>query len=279
MYKTTRLALLALAFSLIPASALPLAITSGTATFSIDDTTGFDTSPSANFTFGTGDALFEYGWWVRGPGETSETALGLPSVVINGNQMTFTYNSLPGTLNSVVGSMLYTLVQSGSYATLTSSFTLTNNGDSPITFSLFQFIDEDVNGSASGDSASGDVSSGITITDGTSGRAMRMFGSGAAFYMARAFSAATDVAALLSDASLTDFDNSGLPFTNGDFTGGFQWNITLNSGASTVINTELVNSLDATLPPLSSSTVPEPSTFGMIGVSLLSLVALRRRKA
>ena len=48
-------------------------------------------------------------------------------------------------------------------------------------------------------------------------------GVGASAYLVRAFSGPNDVAGQLGNATLTNFDNTGLPFSNGDITLGYQW--------------------------------------------------------
>ena len=65
--------------------------------------------------------------------------------------------------------------------------------------------------------------------------------------MVRPFGA-TDIGAVLADALVTNFDNTGLPFGPGDFTGGFQWfTVTIPaSGSQTYTFSVAVN--DAAVP-------------------------------
>lgn len=208
----------ALVFCASVASAAPITATSGTATFVLNTVSGFDGTPTANgLGWGQGDYMFEWGWWSRGPGETQETPLGVPtSFTEAGNVTTLTYSGLPGTLSGVSGTIVHTLVQSGALVTLNTDFTLTNPTLTPISFNMFSFVDFDVNGTAGLDSATG-VLGDLVVTDATAGGASYRSANATAF-LVRPFGATTDVAGLLNDTLVTSFDNSGLPATNIDVT-------------------------------------------------------------
>ncbi len=269
MYRAIFVCVLVLCAS--AASAAPITATSGTATFVLNTVSGFDGTPTANaLGWGTGDYMFEWGWWSRGPGETLEAPLGAPtSFTETGNVTTLTYSALPGTLSGVSGTIVHTLVQSGALVTLNTDFTLTNPTLTPISFNMFSFVDFDVNGTAGSDSVTG-VLGDLVVTDATAGAASYRSANATAF-LVRPFSAATDVAGLLNDALVTNFDNSGLPATSIDATLGYQYSVTLGAGQSTTLNLVATNSAA----PLASE-VPEPGTVFLMGAGLLALSQLSR---
>lgn len=261
----------ALALCASVASAVPITATSGTASFVLDTVSGFDGTPTANAVgWGTGDYMFEWGWWSRGPGETRETPLGVPTSFTGvGNVITLNYSALPGTLSGVSGTVVHTLVQSGALVTLNTDFLLTNLTLAPISFNMFSFVDLDVNGTAGQDTVTGGLGD-LVVTDATAGGASYRSANATAF-LVRPFAAATDVAGLLNDALVTNFDNSGLPANNIDVTLGYQYAITLGAGQSTTLNLVTTNSAA----PLGNE-VPEPGSVFLVGAGVLALSQLRR---
>lgn len=255
-------------------------ITSGSASFMLGDTTSsFDTSPTANFTFGSVDNLFEWGWWVRGSGDSQESALSVPTIVAAGNQMTLTWSGLPGGLTSVSGTLVLTLVEnSANLATLDAVFTLTNNNEVSESINLFNMADIDLSPLTSNDQVSGGLS-GLIVTHASNVSAVRVSGLGASAFLVRAFSGAgtTDVAGLLSDAAVTNFDNSGIPFGPADMTSGYQWALTIGSGQSASVSSRIEIALDGNLPQDPGNGVPEPSSIALLGAGLAGIAFLRRR--
>ncbi|UXI70048.1 hypothetical protein [Tahibacter amnicola] len=207
-------------------------ITSGAANYVIA-AGHFDASPGVNFTgVGTNDQLFEAGWWFRVDGDSQEAFFPAPD--------TQNYNAAAATLNwANVGGRGFSAVKTHVVASpgsgageTTSTMTVTNTGSSPVTLHLFHMADIDVNGTAGTDTAA--VVDGnnryLRINDATQGQCEYRAPGSVAFMVRPWVSGATDVPGLLSDTTITSFDNSGLPFT-GDFTGGFQWTLTLAAGA------------------------------------------------
>jgi hypothetical protein len=191
----------------------------------------WDTSPETNFTgVGTGDQIFEAGWWFRIEGDSAETVFPAPSTQnYTGDTATIAWTNVGGRGFSATKS--HVIVGGGGNGEVATRMTVTNNGNAPITLHLFQATDWDVNGTASGDSGVLVSPGYIRVTDAVTGQ-VESRSPNAVAAIARAFSAATDVPALLSDTTVTNFDDSGFPFGPGDITSGLQWTFTLQPGAS-----------------------------------------------
>jgi hypothetical protein len=191
----------------------------------------FDVSPEVNFNgVGTGDQLFESGWWFRIQGDAQETVFTAPTTQnYAADTATINWTDLGGRGLGVVKTHVLASAAAGQGEIVT-TVAVTNNSASAITLHLFNMADLDVNGSAAGDSATliGNV---IRVTDPTAGFC-EYRGVGAANFLVLPFGATTDVAAQLSNATVTDFASTGLPFGPGDITSGFQWTLQLESGAT-----------------------------------------------
>lgn len=219
------------------------AITSGSATYRVN-ASHFDDSPSADFTgVGTGDQLFEAGWWFRIEGDTREFNFPAPDTQnYTGDTATIAWTNLASRNFAVTKTHVITSAGAGQGETVT-SLAVTNNGAAAITLQLFHMADFDVNGTSN--SATLFSPNYIRIT-GAAGQQCNYRAPTASAYMVRTFSATTDVAALLSDTSVTNLDNSGLPFGPADFTGAFQWTLQLAAGASATVNVHLACNTEAT---------------------------------
>jgi hypothetical protein len=205
-------------------------ITSGAASYAIP-ASHFDATPATNFTgVGTGDYVFEAGWWFRIEGDPSETFFPVPDTQnYTGNTATITWANVGGRGFSATKTHVLTDgVGSGEVAT---TMAVTNNTGATITLHLFQGTDWDVNGSAGTDTGILVQPLYIRVNDTTAGQAETR-GPNAVATLARPFAATTDVFGLLADGAITNFDNSGFPFASGDITVGLQWTFTLAPGAS-----------------------------------------------
>ncbi len=264
-----------LATTLATTAAHATTITSGTssATFT-DASNSFDATPTANFTVGgyPGDQVFEFGWWLRQATDSGQFTFGAPtSFVAGADQVTYTWAALPGGLSGLSATLTYLVVENAGIASLTSQLTLTNNTGTAIALVAYNMVDIDLGGTASGDSATGGLG-GIAVTDPGTTLSLNFYGTGASSYLVRAFNSTTDVAGILSAAAAANFDNSGLPFGVGDFTGGFQWDgINLGAGGSISLTSGITNA------PLSGSETPEPGTLSLVGLGLAAVALLRRR--
>lgn len=191
----------------------------------------FDTTPEADFLgVGTGDYVFEAGWWFRINGATQETAFPLPSTQeYTGGVSTLTWDNPSGTgaFSATEESGMVTL-QPGT-ATVSMTMWITNHSAvDPLTIDLFHFIDLDVDGSGGGDTVTQPIPGLpiLRIEDANDGFA-EYAGHRATAFMVRPFADLTDVAGLLSDDQVTHFDNSGLSSTEINGTAGMQWSLTI----------------------------------------------------
>jgi hypothetical protein len=231
--KYLRLSLLTLTLLLLTNVSLAGAqgtITEAPATFVLS-ASSFDVTPTANFTGVsptlTDDHLFETGWWFRVNGGAQETFFPVPTTQnYTGDTATLDWTSLGGALFSaqlkwvVNNDATVTGFPSG---TVRGEMTITNlSAVNPLILSLFHMADFDVPPTAGNDTAVLGPTGGIDISDAGTNIA-RYRGVGADTYLVLLFGGTTDVAALLSNAVVNDFNNTGLPFGPGDITAGWQW--------------------------------------------------------
>ena len=222
-------------------------ITSGGASYVLT-ASHWDITPEANFTgVGTGDQLFESGWWFRIEGDTQETVFPAPSTQnYTGNTATIAWTDLGGRGVGISKTIVLTSPGAGQGEAGT-TIVATNNGAAPITLHLFNMADLDVNGSAGTDNAvlvDGNTRY-IRINDATAGQC-EYRAPGSVGHLVLPFAAATDVAAQLSNTTVTNFTSTGVPFGPGDFTGGFQWTLQLQPGASGTVQLYIACNTTAT---------------------------------
>ena len=207
-------------------------ITDGAGSYAIS-ASHFDASPAANFTgVGTGDQIFEAGWWFRIEGDASESFFPAPDTQnYAANTATLTWANVGA--RGFSATKTHVLSAAGGNGEVATTMLVTNTGATPITLHLFQATDWDVNGSAGTDTAVLVDPTYIRVNDTTTGQAESR-GPNAVAAIARAWSSAgtTDVPGLLSDTAVSNFDGSGFPFASGDITVGLQWTFTLAPGAS-----------------------------------------------
>ncbi|MBK7709048.1 MAG: carboxypeptidase regulatory-like domain-containing protein [Acidobacteria bacterium] len=215
-------------------------LTAGGATYTIPAASHYDATQTSNFTgVGTGDYLFEDGWWFRVSGDTQEFFFPAPTTTTcAGANGTITWSNVSSRgLFSATNTLNLTsaAVNTGK---LTLTMSITNlSAVNPLTISLFHGADFDVNGSAGTDNATLLFpNTHHSITDTTAGFAQyRAFNPAATATLVRPFGATTDVFGLLGNAVVNNFDNSGIPATNFDYTGGFQWDLVIpGSGSASV---------------------------------------------
>lgn len=232
--------------ALVPtlANAQICTLTAGGASYVIPAASHYDASQTSNFTgVGTGDYLFEDGWWFRVSGDTQESFFPAPTTTTcaaAAGTITWSDVSARG-LFSATNTLALTSPAAGS-GELILTMSITNlSSVNPLVISLFHGADFDVNGSAGTDNATLlNANNYIGITDTTAGAAQyRAFNPPADAFLVRPFAATTDVFGLLGDTAVNNFDNSGLPATSFDFTGAFQWNLTIPASGTASVSVAL----------------------------------------
>jgi len=204
------------------------------------------------------DHLFENWWWYRVNGvDTREFAFNSASgTVVAGNTATTTWPALGGGLFRAA--LTYTAQDLGVNAGyVTETLVLTSTASTPLSLNLFNYTDYDVNATSGTDNAIGGIPV-ISVTDGP--WTINFEGLGATNYQVTGFST---LRSLLTNTAVNDLNNTGLPFGPGDFTGAFQWVVTLQPGDSIT----LVERLG----------IPAPGALALVGLG--GLVAARRRRA
>lgn len=226
-------------------------LTAGGATYTIPAASHYDVSQTSNLTgVGTGDYVFEDGWWFRVSGDTQESFFPAPNTTTcagAAGTITWTDVSARG-LFSASHALALTSAAAGS-GELIQTMTITNlSAVNPLTIELFHGVDFDVNGSAGTDSGTlTSPNTFITFTDATAGLAeYHAFNPSATAFMVRPFAATTDVFGLLGNAVVDNLDNSGLPATNIDVTSAFQWSLVIQPSASASVSVAMAGNTPST---------------------------------
>lgn len=220
-------------------------LTAGGASYVIPATSHYDDTQASNFTgVGTGDYLFEDGWWFRVSGDTREFFFPAPTTTTcAGAAGTITWADVAARgLFSATNTLALTSPAAGS-GELILTMSITNlSAVNPLVISLFHGADFDVNGSFGTDNATLlNPNNHIGLTDTTAGAAQyRGFNPPADAFLVRPFSTTgTDVFGRLADTILDNFDNSGLPASSIDYTGAFQWNLTIPASGTASVSVAL----------------------------------------
>lgn len=253
-------ALVLLVGNVSPGQAQLCTLTAGGATYTIPAASHYDATQTSNLTgIGTGDYIFEDGWWFRVSGDTAESFFPAPTTTTcAGAAGTITWadvNARGLFSASHALALTSTVANTGE---LIQTMTITNlSGSNPLTMELFHGADFDVNGSAGTDNATlGTPNTFIQINDTTAGTAeYRAFNPDANAYLVRPFAATTDVFGLLADTGVTNFDNTGLPASSIDFTGAFQWSLVIQPGGSASVSIAMAGNTPSTPVSLQSFSV------------------------
>ena len=217
---------LVIALSALPAGAQGTII-DAPATFVLN-AGAFSASPSANFTGVsatlTQDHVFESGWWFRVSGDTQETFFPVPTTQnYVGNTATIDWTDVGG--RQLFSAQLVWQVTNtgGPSGYVTGTMTITNIGSlgAPLLIDIFHMLDFDLAGAGSDSATLVTANNHIALTDPSLNTAEYRGLLANAFQVAPF--GATDIGAVLSNAVVDNFANTGLPFGPGDFTGGFQW--------------------------------------------------------
>jgi uncharacterized repeat protein (TIGR01451 family) len=195
------------------------------------NSSSFDASPAADFkgvspTLAQ-DHVFETGWWFRVAGDPQETFFPLPTSG-SGTADALTYDWADvGGRGLFSARLVWTVTDRDGLGgpapggKVAGALTVTNIGVADLTLNLFTMTDFDLQPAVGDDTATLRSPVQIALADAGTNKAA-FVGIDADAYLVRPFGT-TDVGAVLSDASVTDFDSTGLPFGPADFTGGWQW--------------------------------------------------------
>src|SRR5688572_21036692 len=238
-------------------------ITDGAVSYSINSS-HFDGSPSVDLrgvsTPAASDQLFESGWWYRVAGDTFETPFPAPSSQIYaGSEATLTWNDVDGRGFSAQQTIEVVDV-GGPSGRLTDTVAITNLNLTPLAIDLFQMTDMEISSPNNDFATLLNANDAIFVLDGLD--SAEYVGLGASAFLVRPFDNGTDVAAQLSNGTLTNFDNSGLPAGPGDVTAGFQWaTVTLAPGETRAFTMAFgVNTPAATSTTSTTATTTTSST-------------------
>ena len=245
------LAFLAVAV-LLPASAHAQLCTviAGGANYTIPAASHYDGTQTSNFTgVGTGDYVFEDGWWFRVSGDTQESFFPAPTTTTcAGAAGTITWADVGARGLFSASNSLAITSPGANQGELILTMSITNlSAVNTLVISLFHGVDWDVNGSAGTDNATLlNANNYIRITDTTTGAAEhRAFNPPANAFLVRPFAATTDVFGVLGNAVVDNFDNTTLPLNNADYTGAFQWDLTIPPSGTSAVSV----ALNANAPP------------------------------
>ncbi|MEM1424579.1 MAG: PEP-CTERM sorting domain-containing protein [Planctomycetota bacterium] len=224
----------------------------------------------------TGSQLFESWWYYRANGvepdgvtQTREYAFaqGVPnSTVYDGNTATFSgdesdANVQQGDDAAQLSWVMTWAIEDGMFDTLSSTMTVTNEGNETLALEMFHYGDINLNGNAT-DSAIVDDDATIVIGDAlTPGVTINYAANGADAFQ---IEVRDNLLQLLNDASATEFADENNVTSPADLTGGFQWSgIELLPGESRTFS-------------VGFTVVPAPGAGMLLGLAAIG--ATRRRR-
>ena len=246
-------------------------VTDGAVTYEYLTFGGTDAA-NTNFTGASGgDDLFENWWFFRLPGDTQEFPFPDPdSAVYSGNTVTFTWANVSG--RGFSAELVETVSDGGGPSgSILSTMTITELANSSLNIDIFAFADIDIGGTFGGDSATLSGLDFISFIDGANTGEYRAGGPDAV--QAVAFPGLDPI---LSDTAVDNLDNSGFPFGPDDFTGAFQWTLSLGGEQSVELQTAIAINEAAPVPaaPNFSVVLPESVPVPALSAWALSLMLL-----
>ncbi len=192
------------------------------------------TGPGADLTGvdATGDAVYQLGIWYRAEGDTEEHPLPAPDTEsYTGGAVDAVWNNLDGK-GFAVEERTTVIDGEGPSGCFLTYVSVRNDNSTDKHFTTFQYLDPDLASSATGDSATSVGPRFVEFTDGASRLAYRA-GAGTSHYQVAAYPALRN---LLNDTSVTDLNDTGLPFGPGDVTVAYQFGPQLiPAGSSSIL--------------------------------------------
>ncbi len=195
-------------------------------TFEWEWTAGVD-YPFSNFTNGTADHLHQFWWWYRIDGDTQETPMPWPPT---SQDYTLNAATLAMTTASFDVSLVATITANGvDSANVVQQFELTNTTTANLNMTLFSYADFDVTTSINNNAVlfapnHTRIDFGVPYSD--------YLAPGADHYEAANYAG---LRTRLQDTMLTDLPDLGLPFGPGDYTGAYQWELSIPAGETETV--------------------------------------------
>ncbi|MCP4247090.1 MAG: PEP-CTERM sorting domain-containing protein [bacterium] len=207
---------------------------------------------------GTSDYLFQNWWWYRveeAPAEsnflwfpTDQSYVGNVAT-LGASEPSFDWD-LTVTLTDFAAPVTAKIIE---------DMTLVNTSGTAISVALFKYADVDASGDAGNDFANLVNPNFIQITENAD--FVDFVGEGADAWEVQDW---PNLVNPLNDASITNLGNTGLPFGPADFTGAFQWNLSIPAGGQVTVRDKLrIN-------------IPEPATLSLLAFGALAVI--RRRQ-
>lgn len=186
------------------------------------------------------DQLFQQWWWFRAAGGTRE--FGLSNRTGNtaaGDTLRLDYSEPEG-FRAVLTYVLTDGPNSPASANVAAELEIFNITASTLQLAVFCYVDFDLEG-PTGDSAVLIEPGRMGISD-SGGFAGQFLGVDSDAYQVEIWD---DLLVLLANGVITSFNNAGLPFVDDDFTGGFQWNLSIPQNGSAVMRSAFAVNMTA----------------------------------
>ena len=237
----------------------------------------FGEAPRVRFTGVSTDPMdshvFETGWWYRIAGDAAEKFFPIPDTENYGvDASTMTWNDVDDRGLRAIETAVVTDGGGPSGQVLFSLIVTNLSTTTPLDIVVFTMADLDVAGTTDGDSVTVlDPNERLRIAD-ADGDFADYGAEGAGAFLVRPFDSTgiTDVAGLLSNDVIDDFDNSGVDSGPGDLTSGFQWpSTTIAPSASAVFVAGIAVNMALTFPPPSTTTTS--STLATVSTTSTTL--------
>lgn len=190
----------------------------------------------------TTDQLFQHWWWYRVNGVNGrEFAFSnRTSNVSAGNVLTLTYVEPEG-LQATLRYALTDGVDMPASCLVSCELTLQTTSPTPLSVAVFGYVDLDLEGNTL-DSAAALGPAKMRVVDQATGFFGEIAAPSANAYRVAHYPGVRD---MLTDADVDNFNNTGLPLAPGDFSGGYQWNVTVSQGSPAVVRLSFSLNSDA----------------------------------